>query len=222
MDDIVGEHRKKAVIPISASLLTLAFGVAVSWNALNGQTGSQPAKLVAAQKTQNLSITDLLQRADKSATQKARRRADPMIRKVQEALGAQNLYEGDLDGLNGPATRSAIQAYRDKHGLKSGEDELRAVLEHLEYNRQIAAAAQAAATTGSTGELSAKTIGLIQTGLAELGYDPGLVDGKMGEKTKQAIRDFQRDRSMQPTGVATSELLSELRKVTGLTSLSES
>ena len=70
--------------------------------------------------------------------------------------------------------------------------------------------------------LSAKTIDLIQTGLAELGYDPGLVDGKMGEKTKQAIRDFQRDRSLQPTGVATSELLNELRKVTGLTSLSES
>ncbi len=221
MDDIVGEHRKKAVIPISASLLTLAFGVAVSWNALNGQTGSQPAKLVAAQKTQATSITDLLHRAGNSATQPVRRRSDPMIRKVQEALGAQNLYEGDLDGLNGPATRSAVQAYRDRYGLKSGKDELRAVLEHLEYNRQIAEATRAT-TTGSTGELSSKTIGLIQTGLAELGYDPGLVDGKMGEKTKQAIRDFQRDRSMKPTGVATSELLSELRKVTGLTSLSES
>ena len=44
----------------------------------------------------------------------------------------------------------------------------------------------------------------------------------MGEKTKQAIRDFQRDRSLQPTGVATGDLLRELRKVTGLTSLSES
>ena len=219
MDDIVGEHRKKAVIPISASLLTLAFGVAVSWNALNGQTGSQPAKLVAEQKTQLTSISDLLQRT--GTGDQVRRRSDPLVRKVQEALGAQKLYEGEVDGLNGPATRSAVQAYSDKYGLKERKDEIRAVLEHLEYNRQIAEASKAA-TTGSTTQLTSKTIGLIQTGLAELGYDPGMVDGKMGEKTKQAIRDFQRDRSMDPTGQPTSELLSELRKVTGLTSLSES
>ncbi|MEM8687881.1 MAG: peptidoglycan-binding domain-containing protein [Pseudomonadota bacterium] len=219
MDDIVGEHRKKAVIPISASLLTLAFGVAVSWNALNGQTGSQPAKLVAEQKTQATSISDLLQRT--GAGDQVRRRSDPMVRKVQEALGAKNIYGGEVDGLNGPATRSAVQTYREKYGLQGGEDGIAAVLEHLEYHRQIAEAAKAA-TTGSTSQLSSKTIGLIQTGLAELGYDPGMVDGKMGEKTKQAIRDFQRDRSMDPTGKPTRELLSELRKVTGLTSLSES
>ncbi len=220
MDDIVGEHRKKAVIPMSASLLTLAFGVAVSWNALNGQTGSQPAKLVAAQKTQLTSITDLLKRSDKTSTAAPQKRADPFVLKVQEALGAKNLYQGDVDGLDGPATRSAIRAYREKYGLKRGKDDQRTVLEHLEFNRQIAAAANT--TTGSTGQLTDKTIKLIQTGLSELGYDPGIVDGKMGEKTKQAIRDFQRDRSLQPTGVATGDLLRELRKVTGLTSLSES
>ena len=220
MDDIVGEHRKKAVIPMSASLLTLAFGVAVSWNALNGQTGSQPAKLVAAQKEQLTSITDLLQRSDQTTTASTQRRGDAFVRKVQEALGAQNLYAGEVDGLDGPATRSAVQAYRDKYGLAKGKDELRAVLEHMEFQRQVAAAANT--VTEKTGQLTTKTIGLIQTGLAELGYDPGLVDGKMGEKTKQAIRDFQRDRSMTPTGTPTAELLSELRKVTGLTSLSES
>lgn len=220
MDDIVGEHRKKAVIPMSASLLTLAFGVAVSWNALNGQTGSQPAKLVQEQKNQLTSITDLLQRTDGTATGSTRSRGDAYIRKVQEALSAKNLYDGDVDGLDGPATRTAVKAYREKYGLTSGKDELRAVLEHLEFNRQIAAAAKTAAETSR--QLSTKTITLIQTGLAELGYDPGLVDGKMGEKTKQAIRDFQRDRSLRPTGVATGELLRELRKVTGLTSLSES
>ncbi len=221
MDDIVGEHRKKAVIPISASLLTLVFGVAVSWNALNGQTESQPAKLVAEQKTQATSISDLLQRTGTGTGDQARRRSDPLVRKVQEALEAKNIYSGEVDGLNGPATRSAVQTYREKYGLQGGKDGIAAVLEHLEYHRQIAEAAKAA-TTGSTSQLSSKTIGLIQTGLAELGYDPGMVDGKMGEKTKQAIRDFQRDRSMDPTGQPTRELLTELRKVTGLTSLSES
>ena len=70
--------------------------------------------------------------------------------------------------------------------------------------------------------LTSKQIRLIQTGLSELGYDPGPVEGKIGQKTNNAIRDFQRDRSMPPTGQVSGELLAELKKVTGLTSLSDS
>lgn len=40
----------------------------------------------------------------------------------------------------------------------------------------------------------------IQTALANAGYDPGKVDGKMGEKTKKAIRRFQKDHKLQVDG----------------------
>ena len=36
--------------------------------------------------------------------------------------------------------------------------------------------------------------------LTDLGYQPGPVDGMMGGKTRQAIRSFQRDRSLTPVG----------------------
>ena len=43
MDDIIGEQRKRAFIPISASLLSLVIGVAISWNALDGQVSNKIA-----------------------------------------------------------------------------------------------------------------------------------------------------------------------------------
>lgn len=36
--------------------------------------------------------------------------------------------------------------------------------------------------------------------LKELGYDPGSVDGRMGKKTREVLRQFQRDRDLPETG----------------------
>jgi len=36
--------------------------------------------------------------------------------------------------------------------------------------------------------------------LRELGYDPGSIDGRMGRKTHEALRQFQRDRDLPETG----------------------
>lgn len=40
----------------------------------------------------------------------------------------------------------------------------------------------------------------VQEKLNERGYDVGSVDGKMGKKTKQAIRKFQQDQGLKVTG----------------------
>ena len=44
------------------------------------------------------------------------------------------------------------------------------------------------------------TVRQIQTALANAGYDPGKVDGKIGEKTRKAIRRFQKDHKLQVDG----------------------
>ena len=44
-----------------------------------------------------------------------------------------------------------------------------------------------------------------------LGYNAGPVDGEMGPRTRQAIRDFQRDNGLRRTGGVTDELLATLR-----------
>jgi hypothetical protein len=46
-----------------------------------------------------------------------------MVRQVQNDLQQQGLYKGNIDGIWGPETRSAVQAYQQAHGL-SGNGEL--------------------------------------------------------------------------------------------------
>ncbi len=49
-----------------------------------------------------------------------------------------------------------------------------------------------------------------QTYLARLGYDPGPVDGLPGKRTTEAVRRFQRDLDLAPTGRISEELLALL------------
>ncbi len=51
----------------------------------------------------------------------------------------------------------------------------------------------------------------VQTKLLHLGYDPGIIDGKMGPNTRRAIKQFQRDIGRRQTGRITKGLLWQLR-----------
>ncbi|MCX8227135.1 MAG: peptidoglycan-binding protein, partial [Sulfitobacter sp.] len=50
----------------------------------------------------------------------------------------------------------------------------------------------------------------IQNMLAQLGYDPGPLDGAMGRKTATAIRSFEADRGLSPTGRPSRQIQSAL------------
>ena len=50
----------------------------------------------------------------------------------------------------------------------------------------------------------------VQRRLIELGYNPGVIDGCMGHKTTNAIREYQKDKHMYPSGDITQELLDSL------------
>ena len=51
----------------------------------------------------------------------------------------------------------------------------------------------------------------VQRLLKSLGYGPGTVDGRIGPRTRRAIKAFQRDRSLQSDGKVTRSLLSALQ-----------
>jgi peptidoglycan hydrolase-like protein with peptidoglycan-binding domain len=55
----------------------------------------------------------------------------------------------------------------------------------------------------------------VQTGLAELAYGPGEINGELTEPTRKAIRAFQHDRKLIETGDIDAELLAELGKLSG-------
>ena len=55
----------------------------------------------------------------------------------------------------------------------------------------------------------------VQRVLADLGYAPGRIDGQLGPQTVEAIRRFQRDRGLEPSGELSADLLDELSAVSG-------
>lgn len=58
--------------------------------------------------------------------------------------------------------------------------------------------------------VTSNTVAEIQSGLARLGYSPGPVDGVMGERTREAIRAYQRDKGLLVDGRPTPELAAHL------------
>lgn len=51
--------------------------------------------------------------------------------------------------------------------------------------------------------------------LSNLGYDPGKIDGIVGPKTTAAVKRFQKDQKMDPTGALDSATLAALEKAHG-------
>lgn len=54
----------------------------------------------------------------------------------------------------------------------------------------------------------------VQTQLIELGYNPGKTDGLLGEKTKEAIKNFQRDNVLKATGKLNKQTKEKLKIAT--------
>ncbi|MDA8230474.1 MAG: peptidoglycan-binding protein [Magnetospirillum sp.] len=59
----------------------------------------------------------------------------------------------------------------------------------------------------AAGGLSAHQVRLVQRDLNRAGYSTGPVDGRMGPLTRHAIRNWQRDHGLAPTGRITPEML---------------
>lgn len=55
-----------------------------------------------------------------------------------------------------------------------------------------------------------ETVQIVQLTLAKKGYDPGPANGRAGSKTQTAIRKFQADRGLRPTGAIDYDLLEKL------------
>lgn len=83
-------------------------------------------------------------------------------------------------------------------------------------NAPAPAATQAATTAPAPATAQASpqpmTVQQIQTRLSELGYKPGVADGKMGKGTVEALKKFQHDHSLARTGKADSETLAKLQQ----------
>lgn len=123
-----------------------------------------------------------------------------MIAAIQSELRQRDYRIPVVSGKMNEATREAIRAYeRDRGYLVTG----RATAELLE--------ALQSDDRDDSDNLTKSDIADIQQGLNDRGYDAGPADGVIGPKTRTAIRTYQSDAGMDPTGRVSDELHTRLQ-----------
>ncbi|MFC4352013.1 peptidoglycan-binding protein [Fodinicurvata halophila] len=123
-----------------------------------------------------------------------------MIAAIQSELRQRDYRIPAVSGEMDAATREAIRAYeRDRGYLVTG----RATEELLEDLR-------ADDNREDSDDLTSRDIADVQQALNDRGYDAGPADGVLGPKTRTAIRTYQSDADMDPTGRVSAELLARL------------
>ncbi|CDX55770.1 conserved hypothetical protein [Mesorhizobium plurifarium] len=162
---------------------------------------------------------------------------DPVVQQVQGILKDLNFYDGTVDGLTGPATRKAIQAYQLKVGLPGSGEIDGALLDQLGARQTTAAiphpAPRPADAAAATPSAKASVIPVsapagdptlspdarivrIQAGLKAFGNNDMQLDGKVGARTKAAIKEFQALFGLPETGEPDEAVYVKMREI-GLT-----
>jgi len=147
---------------------------------------------------------------------------NPKIEEVQVILKDDGYEPGNTDGKMGKETRDAIKAFQESIGLKSTgyidkitltqlEDSRRAK-EILESKKDYVVKAKEARQKDSQKAEFKPTAKEIQTALKNAGFNPGSLDGKMGPRTRQAIKDFQKSKGLVPDGIVGQKTWASLGK----------
>jgi membrane-bound lytic murein transglycosylase B len=125
---------------------------------------------------------------------------------LQTLLNGLGYDAGAPDGLFGSRTRVAVRGFQADQGLAADGFPTAALLDRVR------------ARAGITPEPVRNPQGLQRAGIRELqrllnrlGYNAGTADGRIGERTRDAIRRFERARGMEVRGRATDVVLEAAR-----------
>jgi peptidoglycan hydrolase-like protein with peptidoglycan-binding domain len=123
-------------------------------------------------------------------------RPDPQAAGLQFALAARGLYRGPIDGIEGPATRRAVRALQEAHGLRvSGLTDVRTRILLGPLGRP-----RYASRTLRRG-LRGLDVAALQFELRYHGFATRLT-GSFTEETREALIGFQRFAGLRADGVA--------------------
>ncbi|ESZ27469.1 peptidoglycan-binding protein [Mesorhizobium sp. M0924] len=165
-------------------------------------------------------------------------KSDPTVEQVQGILKDLDFYTGTVDGISGPNTQKAIQAYQQKVGLPASGEIDAVLLDQLGAKQTTAgiphplprpvdmAAARVAAPEAAPAPIPVSApasaqapdarIVKIQAGLKAFGNDDMQLDGVVGARTKAAIKEFQSLFGLPETGEPDEVVYVKMREI-GLT-----
>ena len=155
-------------------------------------------------------------------------KSDPAVEEVQATLKQLNFYAGEIDGLVGPATRAAIEAYQAKMGMtvtgkvddllldQLGAAPVTAGIVPSPAPREPLLKTASESVPAPQAALPAERIIRIQAGLKAFGNDAIEIDGVIGAQTKAAIHEFQALFGLPETGEADEAVYAKMKEI-GLT-----
>lgn len=133
-----------------------------------------------------------------------------IVKTVQRELVRKGYDTGTQDGVPGLMTRAAIMAFEWDHGLALSAEPTEALLQNILLSRRAPGLAGAGAPQRS--RQAAQVIRTIQQSLVVLGYLQGSVDGHLGDATQRAIREFEMDNGLVPSGRISPPLVGKLAR----------
>jgi peptidoglycan hydrolase-like protein with peptidoglycan-binding domain len=137
------------------------------------------------------------------------------IAAIQRELKQRNYGPLPVDGILRPATRAAIMAFEFDRGLPLSGEANAQILKAILLG---ASAARIGAGAANIRSLHAEEIVRgVQKSLVALGYQSASPDGRLGEDTVKAIREFEMDRGLVPKGRVSADLLVRLSEAVAAT-----
>ncbi len=132
------------------------------------------------------------------------------VLELQTLLNGLGFDSGTPDGLFGSGTRRAVRGFQSANNLPADGFPTADLLNEIRARAGVAV------------EPARTPRGLQRTGIRELqrllnrlGYNAGSADGRIGERTREAIRSFERARGMPVRGRATDVVLEAARAAAG-------
>jgi peptidoglycan hydrolase-like protein with peptidoglycan-binding domain len=194
--NLLGKRIFRSLIRPAALARTalLALGAGIVGNALFLQSGPHPAPLFAA--------SDPTARVLPPAP-------DALVIAVQSELQAAGYYDGPVDGLVGPRTEAAIATFQRAAGVEATGEVRPELLEMIAGASEPQGDAPASVEGGNP-------VAVVQKALSRAAYGPLPVDGLLGPRTRDAIKQFEADHGLPVSGEISEQLMTELHAVGAL------
>lgn len=148
---------------------------------------------------------------------------DSRVERVQMVLRDLKIYQGEIDGLNGPATRKAVETYQARLALPvtgvidagllaslGAADETTASVVPSPAPRVHAPSLQAESRTQASSE---DRVRRIQGGLRAFGNEAVEIDGLIGSRTRAGLKEFQSLFGLPETGEPDEAVYAKMREI---------
>jgi len=135
------------------------------------------------------------------------------IRSIQAELARRGYEPGPADGQPGLVTRAAVLAYEHDQGLPLTAEPSPEVLAHLRHGTSAPGAAIGLdGDAAHPAQHAEQVIRAVQQALGQLGYLTARPDGLANEETVRAIREFEMDVGLVPSGRISGPLVARLNR----------